>query len=737
MSIRTTLMLMAATVALPVSAQQPAEVYTALSAPVSTTATAEQRAAAMPALALMPADADVCFTVTNLPTLIDNLHSSGILSDREYRNTPKEMKAIHSFALAGGKDSAQSLIALSKIYNIAMSGILSEDMLDGWEMSAAKNLRPLINQTKKDTRAAMVESFKAAISEVKVGPAYGVLVATPGNEDMLAEWYAEAVEELQEVAQYEEGIEAVTVNGFVGTKIQIPKEEPSEWDSEYEIAVNEEVSKRTIYVLLKHEGDKIIGAVCENPDQINTAATPAESILGTDKLAGADDKLNKGLLFATYASPQAVDAYKGMGMGTLTMLANNVVKTFKALESAGGENATRFAAAAKSGEQIISALTKFLMPATKQPVAAYANWSDSSIDFSLDYDCAGCSYKPGKLSLLKQAADPNTIVYMESTYWNNPNTPDLNALIDNSLTVADGFIATLPTAHQDYASAELQQFVAFLPELKEGIGAFKTATEGMDNTMAVIVDKGATMPAVFGGQPGNTTSFPRLAIYSGVSNRAKLSEGWDKLLAVGGKIATKVGSDPAVLNMLPIIPKTIGKSTSYSVALPWFTENLIPNLTISDASFVVGSSSALNAEIAETATGSMDFAGCVCTVKFTPFAQMMRDIANDLQARADAEAKVEEDAKPAPVTPPVVVAIDDEEETEGEEEEYVEEDDFDEEEVYSYHYHVPSPAEQRASNAKNAAEALEAFSKFVDCANMTGTVKDGQFNIRLQLKLNK
>lgn len=736
MNIRTTLMLMAATVAAPVYAQQPAEVFTTLSAPSTVQATAEQRAAAMPALAVMPADTEVCYTVTNLPALFDSIHNAGMMSDRDYESMPEEVKAVHSVAIGAGAGSGKTLEALSSIYSIAMYNEGGNDVLRNWAKMAVKEYQGALEELADKTAKATIADFKTAISEIKVGPAYGVLVGTAGSEAMLQEWYNSLVEELQE-EDGDNGFAAVNVNGFSGIKVQMPAEEaePSEWDDEYDIAMKQEVVKRTVYLLFKLEGNKIIAAVCENPEDIKLPATAQDSVLGTGKLAAADAKLDKGLHMVGYASAEATNAYKQMMYGLISRVGNDLVNGFKALEAQGGENGSRFAAAAKGAETILTSIRNYAFAAGKNPTFGMASWSGSDMEFELAYDSTGVAYKPGKLSLLKQAADPNTVLYAESTYWNNPNSPDLNQLIDCGLAVCDGVITTLPTAQQDEAEANMQMVKAFLPEVKEAIASFSLVTEGMDNTMGLVVDGNGTMPAVLGGKPGNTTAFPRIAFYSGVADRAKLSEGWDSILTVAGKVATKVGSDPAILNMLPIIPRTIGKSTSYSVALPMFTENLVPNITVSDSAFVLGSSSALNAEIAESATGTMDYTGCVCSIKFAPLAKMLRSIATDLQARAEAEAPKTEPAKPA-APAPVVVEMDEEEEFD-EDGDYIPEDDFDEEEIYAYHYREPSPAESRANNADDAADAAEAIAEYVDSVNMTATTKDGSFIIRAQVKLNK
>ena len=307
MNIRTTLMLMAATVAGPVSAQQPAEVYTTLAAPATATATVEQRAAAMPALAVMPADCDVCFTFTDVQSFIGKLHSLNVISAEDMEYMPEELKAINSIGLAGGKGMAATFNSLMRLYNCYSAGELMPSLKQIVAETAPEYKDTLKSEVEKAI-AANIQEFKSLLAEGKIAPAYGVLVVNPGYESMIAEWYDMVIGEMEEEAADESELEFVNINGYSGLKIQVEAEEqPSPWDDAYDTAISQEVAKRSLYVLFKLEGDKIIAVVCEDPAQINTAATAQESILGTDKLAKADSKLDQGLNMAFYASTDSVN----------------------------------------------------------------------------------------------------------------------------------------------------------------------------------------------------------------------------------------------------------------------------------------------------------------------------------------------------------------------------------------------------------------------------------------------
>lgn len=738
MNIRTTLMLMAATVAGPVYAQQPAEVYTALTAPSTVTATALQRAEAMPALAVLPADCEACFTFTNLPAFIDHLHAMGAIDADDYADMPDEIKAINSIAIGGGKGAAATLTTLMRLY-LTYS---ADDMMSEFKYiisGAAAEYKNTLNAELDKAHAANIETFKALLAQGKIAPAYGVLVANPGYESMIAEWYEMLTSEIAEEAAIDENQEFVSIDGFCGAKIQIPAEaaEPNPWSDDFEVALMQEAVKRNLYILFKLEGDKIIAVICENPAEINTAATPETSILGTDKLAKADDKLTNGLHLAFYADAAAYNAYSEHRCDDITMVGKVVQDMFTALAAKGDNNQNTFNKAATAVGTFADVLPNLITGTATLPTTAFISWNGKCIDADLSSDNLGNVAKTAKLSLLNKAADPNTILYFETAYPENSKLPHLNTLIDAGMDLAEGVIAISPERSKNAAMKDMAKVKAFLPEAKQAVEALCTIKSGLDNSFAVVLDNQATMPTSLGGKLGNTTAFPRVAIYSGVSDRSKLSEGWDALLSVAGNVAQKVGYDPAVVQMLPIAPKMAGTSTSYSIVLPWFTEDFVPNLTINDNAFVVGTSAKLNTEIAETATGTLDFPGAVCTIKFSPLATMLRSVADDMADRAEAEAA----KNPAKATPaPVVVAADDDEEFDeefDEDDDYVDEDSFDDEDLYSYRYHVPSEAERRASNFNSAADVAESVAEYVDCINAACTTKNGETRLHIQVNLKK
>lgn len=98
-------------------------------------------------------------------------------------------------------------------------------------------------------------------------------------------------------------------------------------------------------------------------------------------------------------------------------------------------------------------------------------------------------------------------------------------------------------------------------------------------------------------------------------------------MSAAGKALTKAGSSPMLLGALPIRTSTVGKTASYSLALPFFTPETGCNVTVSDTAFALGTSARLNARVVGSATGHQDFAGAAFSVNVVQLAKVSRTIA--------------------------------------------------------------------------------------------------------------
>lgn len=743
MNMRTTLMLMAATVA-PLYAQQStapvAQVYTDMATPATTaTATPTQRAAAYPALALIPTDVESVVTINDLAGIVNSAAQLG------GEQAPAELMVLDSLAIATGKGTADAIKAAIPMLacKTGIDGKMEPLPQIDWGHYAKAPMAAIISQLADNYVKATKEAALKNISDTKLPPIYVVLTGKPQSEATLAEYYPMILEALTsdiEPDSKEELRTPVDVNGFSGIKLDIRGEsfiDPDyEFDDEKDTYVLKELSeeqkilsaaidKRSdVYVVLRQQGNAIIGVIAENPDDIKLPATAEESILNTPGVQAADANLDKSPVMLSYTAPAMLQNIAEIQYTPHVQIAQLVADTFTAMAAAAtdAEKAT-FEAAAGSVNMLLTAAKSLLIPTGNVPDLCQIWKGENSIELQYTGNSQGISYAPGKLSLTAQADKPDTIFYAEQTPATIAAIPTCTDIIDAVVNAYNGYCASIKDEYK-VGLEEQEAALAFLPECKELCNIFGSIGSGLGNSSAIVIDSAGSMPAILGGAPGNTTKIPRISFYSGVTDRTKLSDGWQSLLNFAAGVATKLGSDPTVVQMLPIVPTPVGNATSYSVALPWFTPDMVPNLTVSDTALAAGSSSVYNAELVTSATGNMDFAGAVFSLKFEPLAKTIRGIANELNAAAKAAAE------------PLRLGVEgeaEEEEIETDDEEYYSEE---EEEFIAESDEEPSLQDSH-DEIETAAQVLETIATVIDRVDGTITTTGDSQTIRVRVNLKK
>ena len=649
MNMRTTFMLMAATVVAPPCAQQPtesaADVFRGLAAPQTAAApsTADQRAAAFPMLKTIPADVDAFCAFTHLGEHLARIQRSGRLE--ELTGSPVEIPEaflnLEGFSLALGKGSSASLEAVSPLLTFLSSASQTESVSWLWAKMAKSSLSEIIYSTSRDTLARQGREAEAQMPEVLVHPIYAVVSFRP-TETMVKDWGNSLISMLQGFAgQGEEGepgsaegreVESVEINGMSGIRVKgsaLVSQEPSGEPSD---ALRKNIAERTFYVLMKVDATSITTVICERPEEIRLAATPKESILASDLMAPTD--AHPGLISVGYANPEFVRWNSSFSMDSYVDTAECFRSVFEKLGEAEPASQEAFRKAAAAITFALGSWEKMsqLTPGKPTFMQCWAE-ADAIEAESITPMVQGVSYGPTRLRLASMADAPDTIFYAEGGgVQRKEPLPSLMECLNGALDVVHGTLLTLPEEAQDEYSSSWQMAMSFLPECRGLASALQVIGSGLTGSGAVVVDAGGSLPASLGGIPGNKIAIPRLSFCADVSDRARLQEGWRQILSVAGNIATKLGQDPAVVGMLPIMPANAGNAVSYSVALPFFTEDMVPNATVSDTSLALGTSSKLNERVVNSATGNMDFVGAVFSFNPAPLASTLRGIADSLAA---------------------------------------------------------------------------------------------------------
>ncbi len=643
MTTRTILLTLAASVA-PLYAQQPtipaSQAFTTLATPAAQAdaATPEQRAQVFSALALLPQNISDFAVLTNIGANLLHLAESRVCPELEVGDLPSEVLALDNIALASTPATPATYALLRHtLVNLSTLGSTMQ-LAQDWAGQARAELRDsIIEELVLRADAASAPEGDAAAG-AHIPPTYIIITSRPGEETVLQECYSLLLGGLQE--ENRPGITPVQDEcGFSGIRMDMVetykaelKEMTQNMAPRRKEMVLEELAKHPVYLLVRQQGNALIIALCENPQELQLAASPADSLLATDKLAACDTNLSKGMIAAGHVSTELAAIGNEVNTQPTFNLADGIRAVFTRLAEVESANKAAYEQAASAVSFLASELQKLTRPIT-QP-SFMQMWCDGDLHFCLTSDAQGCSYRPGTLRLAALANAPNTSFYAETTPMQLGITPsDSNALLEAAFSVADGFSLTLAEENRAQAVGALAALKAFAPELQSLASAAATIGSGLDGQLAFVLDSvPGQLPRLSAETPSYTDAqVPRFSVFAGVCDRSKLSAGWDALLATAGQAAGKFGLSPEVVNLLPIVPRQEGSATSYSLALPLFTQqDALPSLAVSNTGLAAGTSARLNVQVLESATGTTPFSGAVFALRFAPLAKTLRSLATAL-----------------------------------------------------------------------------------------------------------
>ncbi|MCI7004680.1 MAG: hypothetical protein MR890_04590 [Akkermansia muciniphila] len=657
MNIRTTLMLMAASVApLPAFAQdvQPA----ALIQPA-------QQAVAVPALAAMPANADFYIAMARV-------NKTAALIDRELA---AQLAAVDSVALVGAQGTAQICDALIPLYTTFYKvGVLSGlgDLVqneDDWDDEPLDDEEEDADETTKGEAAAEGESkplnpeeepaaeekapgrwvgagdkvraealklmnsltaevLPALAKNLSIAPLYGVVTFTDAESAAtsgakVSEFFAEMIAETTE----EDGVsvEAVEAKGMKGVRITVKPE--------IEMILNAKgLAGRSICLLSKVEGTTLTTVVCENPEAITFAESPATSLAAAPAMKNAAEEAASPVFAQMFFSPTLMNKAYELDRQCFLALGDGV-KAFLSCCMGCPDQPAETNEVLKGGQAAVDVLVSKLTSLYNRPVtkpAIVQFWGgDKSYHTMLSCDSMGLTFEPVPFKLQSKAHAENTVFAMECSpiTWNTgAGTPFFDDALEGAAKqitdVVRLFMDDTCAAGMDACCAKLPEYAPMIEKaMKGGI----SITEGLsaNSSCGVLLDVGGELPALAQAEPGNAVPMPRLAFVTGVSDRAKLATGWQAIWESAGETLTKLGMDPAMLNLLPIASSEQNGVGTHVISIPGANAALSPNITVSNAVFVAGTSTALNAELEQCYSGTAGnpSAGWTCTVQLAPLAR--------------------------------------------------------------------------------------------------------------------
>ena len=577
-----------------------------------------KRQAVIPALGYLPAGADAYVAFANIGQHISRAMSDRMLLDQPVDPAPPELASLESVALSLSEGSTAGLRLLLPMLTATQKLTCIEDWTAKAKPEDAQQMRKLLEQTVSGQLQQATAEFQ---QQWQMKPIYAVVTLEKGNEKMVEEWSKMIVSIA--LASHADHAEPLEYGDFRGVKISTPEAQHP--------------ALHNFCVMTRHCGTALIVAICAKPEDVQLPDRVEDSALASPRLNACDSALSD-LFMVSYGSTEFAKLVNQAQNAVLVRSAEMSRLIFETLGAADASRKAAFDKAAAGVSTLLEQLNAVWGQTQKQECMMLCRLNEK--EFSLEYseDADGKHYEEGQLRFVSQLAEPNNIFYCESTPLSGTTLAvDGNKIIPAILDAGRGYALTLPGEAQKEVEQNLNMLENLAPELSMLGRAFSTVAEGLGHGGAVLVDSAGSLPTLFGGVKGNRVAIPRLAYCGSVTNRANLSQGWDEIMGALGGLAGKIFGSPLLVQALAFPSKKVGDAVSYSLYMPICTEHLIPNVTVSDKSFVVGSSSAYNEKLVSAGTGNKPFRGAVFALKLDPLATTMRGIADAYRSRIPAE----------------------------------------------------------------------------------------------------
>lgn len=589
---KTSTLLMMAAAALPAWGQVavPAVVPTPdtamlLSLPAVVEMSAEQRAAALSAAALLPADTDSFIAFSNLGKLIRQL---GNPSDPYLAM----LSGLDGLAIGISAEGVQVMRELLPLLQSDASGEIQQ-VAEAWEQVADPAVAGVIKAQRELQQANAEAAMTSALEKLRVAPVYLTATVTPETAGMLQMMVAFGMGQLMQNSPG--GL--VQHNGMQGVMLSSMIPTPSG---------NREME---VYLMYKLDGNKLSVVLCADPAQAVLPASPAESVLAKADLLNS--RINDKTMVVASLSPALQEVNTASSLTTIESFGALVSGVFRNLAKTSPAFGRPGVAAADGVEFLLSQLKEFT-PLSDSPDQLYV-WVDDNVHIELVQDADGATFGPAVMKQPTLLSNPDVAFCVETAPGQGRPEVDVPGIMGALESIFAGYIKTLNAPEQEKATRTFDRCLSYRGDIDAADRALTTIAGALSGSSTLVV----TVPA--GSQEVN------IAAYSPVSNRSALTDGWCRLMSIVEQVRAKSDCDKQC-ELPPVVTTETAGATAYTLQMP--TECKCPMLPrtpgalVSDSALVVGTSAELNSSLAASATGTMPLPGCVAQWRPEPTARI-------------------------------------------------------------------------------------------------------------------
>lgn len=593
------------------AATSPQEIFTRLAEPTRPVPMApEKRAAALPALALIPGGADMVLASAGAGG--DTLELLRLLGEAPSAELAQQLGSIQSAALAtgAGADALQSMLPLLLHASQIEQMQLCEQL---WTRKANPAYAEAIHSGFARQMQLQQQAVLSAYLAAQLAPIYYAATAIPGREADFLALHRECLRRMQAAARQSDELTWVEIGGYAGLRLsQLTAYKWLMKSAPQDTAIRDALAQRELYLLTRAQGGMALTVLCEHPVDVAPPQEAVYSMLASPKLNGADACMEQ-LKFTGWCSATFYRALR------LSMEAHHYPLTQAVLQALGNiaqvdqipAHQPLYQEAARDIAWLVWQPPYFNEIST--PLAVQV-WQPQPGVLAMESvsGAQGMDFEQGELQYVDQAGSPGAVFYMESTAFSAPHPPHFGNMGDKVATAllgaAKGIAITLRAEEQQRVMPLLRYAEVFRPEVAAVSNAVQVMADGLGAPFALLAaqETGSTAAA----QPDMAWAF-----CAAVHGRPNLSGGWEQLLSTAALALGKLGIAPELVRSLPITDVPLGPTArEHALDLPGIGAKLLPRVAVSDSRFVLGNSSAYNAQLINSTGAPMRFKGAVSAI---------------------------------------------------------------------------------------------------------------------------
>ncbi len=413
----------------------------------------------------------------------------------------------------------------------------------------------------------------------------------------------------------------------------------AEMPADTQASVKELLSKRNLHLLTGEMGDYLILFLGDSVDDLKFVTKPEESVLANKEFANLDPFLKKDRFWSSFIQEKMLDTLIQSNKYNQSQL-SGLIKAVTEMKDLGDtrEAVALFEDAGKHFDQF----TAMGDGQTATGVGFYEN--------GISFEGFGGITAPAsnfKSQRTMASVSERSDAFMSASWAGNKDATahvydGIESLSEGAYLLAKNVMAKSSDAEEEPEEEDVEeveddgededaapsasvmqgQFAMMDSIVKEPLvklwNAFRNEVgAGLGDEHAFVIDFNGAIPEL----PIPQTSLkgaklmPRIAFARTVKDRAKLATGWDTIKGQTNGLLESIASMSGGAGGFTSMPEPMSSDkaglTTWFFAMPFFTDDLSPSVSISDKHFFVSTSKSLSESIAssqgQAAEGGMDF----------------------------------------------------------------------------------------------------------------------------------